>query len=179
MRINFYGGPGSGKSTIAAWAFYELKIRNYSIEHVSEYVKSWVYYKRPVKFFDQLYLFAKQQQYEYRYLSNGVDHIVTDSPTFLAYFYAKHYGHDEITKPIYDLNKAYEHHYPCINIFLERGEKLFQESGRYQTKDEAKDIDKQMKKDLIDFYGEDSVLFILYLEKEKILDYIYEKINKR
>ena len=35
-----------------------------------------------------------------------------------------------------------------------------------------------MKKDLIDFYGEDNVFFIPYLEKEKILDYICERVKK-
>ena len=40
MRINFLGGPSSGKSTTAAWLFAQLKDRQASIELVTEYVKA-------------------------------------------------------------------------------------------------------------------------------------------
>ena len=29
--INFYGGPGSGKSTAAAGLFYQMKIQGYKV----------------------------------------------------------------------------------------------------------------------------------------------------
>ena len=57
MRISLFGGPGSGKSTTAARLFSELKERHYSVEHVSEYVKSWTYMNRKPKGFDQVYIF--------------------------------------------------------------------------------------------------------------------------
>jgi len=40
MRINFLAGPGAGKSTTTAWIFSELKLRQVSVELVTEYVKS-------------------------------------------------------------------------------------------------------------------------------------------
>lgn len=86
MRICFIGGPCSGKSKTAAWIFSELKERKISVEHVTEYVKSWTYIRRNVKEFDQIYIFAKQQQMEYKFLSNGVKNIITDSLHYYLYF---------------------------------------------------------------------------------------------
>ena len=34
--INFYGGPGSGKSTAAAGLFYKMKLGGYSVELTDE-----------------------------------------------------------------------------------------------------------------------------------------------
>jgi ABC-type multidrug transport system ATPase subunit len=70
-RIGFLGGPGSGKSTTAAWLFAELKTQNKPVELCNEYVKAWTYLNRAVKEWDQVYCFAKQQQYEFRFLQAG------------------------------------------------------------------------------------------------------------
>jgi dephospho-CoA kinase len=59
--INFFGGPSCGKSTIAAYVFSQLKIKNYSCEYVNEYAKDCVYEGRStVLLNDQLYVLAKQ-----------------------------------------------------------------------------------------------------------------------
>ena len=56
-RICFYGAPGSGKSTVASYIFAELKMLNYNVEFVSEYVKRWTFIKREPQPFDQVFLF--------------------------------------------------------------------------------------------------------------------------
>lgn len=133
-RINLFGGPGSGKSTTAALLFAALKQRNYSVEHCTEYVKRWVYLKRAVNKHDQIYLFAKQQQAEYSCLNNGVQLIVTDSPCFLSYCYASKQEDGGITEALRLLNCSYDNDYPPINIFLNRGDKVYHQGGRWQTK---------------------------------------------
>ena len=45
MVINLLGGPGCGKSTVAAGIFHQLKSLGYSTELVTEYVKDIVYDK--------------------------------------------------------------------------------------------------------------------------------------
>jgi len=42
--INFYGGAGIGKSTIAADIFSKLKRKGYKTELVGEYAK-WLWYQ--------------------------------------------------------------------------------------------------------------------------------------
>lgn len=143
MRINLYAGPGAGKSTTAAYLFSELKRLDYSVELVSEYVKSWAISNRRVVGFDQVYLMGKQLQYEYRFVANGIEHIVTDSPVLLSACYARAYTPDlNIADSMESIIMSYETKYPSINIFLERGDKSYKCEGRYQTASEALEIDK-------------------------------------
>lgn len=147
-RINLFGGPGAGKSTTAAWLFAQLKDRQISVELVNEYVKSWAYQNRSVHKFDQTYLFAKQQHYEYRCLNNGVEVIITDSPTALSTIYALKYVNVETAKALQALNELYTQDFPCLNIFLERGDKPYVPHGRYQTHEEAKELDETIMRGL-------------------------------
>ena len=176
-RICLYGGPGSGKSTTAARVFSELKEQHYSVEHVSEYVKSWTYMNRAPKGFDQVYIFGKQLEYEHRFISNGVKNIISDSPTFLSGFYAHKYCLPGIAESIWDLCKIYDREYPCYNIFLERGDKTYHQDGRYQTESEARQFDNDIWDLLVDFYGSNLVR-IPYNDKEAILNKVLEVCDK-
>lgn len=175
MRFNLLGASGVGKSTTAAWLFSELKRKLISVELTTEYCKHWAYSGRKVNEFDQIYLFGKQLQYEYRFLSNGVKNIVTDSPTLLSMIYAKHYyPHINIWEPIQKINEEYEKRYPSIDILLIRGEKPYIQEGRYQSYDESKKIDLLIKLTLnstgrlyyeIDYQNRDGIL-------EKVMQHI-------
>jgi len=140
VRINFFGGPGSGKSTTAADVFARLKRELVSVEHVGEYVKAWAYQNRPVDFYDQFYLQAKQMQYEYRFLKAGVRNIVTDSPVALSYVYSAPHLRD-VLKLVSD---TYDKDFASYNIFLLRGDKPYVAAGRYQSKTKATEIDKKI-----------------------------------
>jgi hypothetical protein len=140
MRINLYAGPGAGKSTTAAMLFGKLKVLGYSIELVSEYVKAWAIEKRNVIGFDQIYLMGKQLHYEHRFLSNGIQHIVTDSPVLLSACYTKAFYPNlyVASNHMEGIIAEYEREYPSINIFLNRQDKEYKEEGRWQTHEEAK-----------------------------------------
>lgn len=173
MRINIFGGPGAGKSVTTARVFSELKEQRVSIEHVTEYVKSWVYGKRDVKEFDQIYLFAKQQQYEYRFLSNGVKNIITDCPCFLSVIYANKYISKEIGDAIWKLCEIYDAKYPPYNVFIERGDNDYIKEGRYHDLTEAKGIDDAILEGLDKHYGNIELLKVDYKDKNKILQKIH------
>jgi hypothetical protein len=146
MRINLLAGPGSGKSTTAAWLFSELKIRHISVELITEYVKSWATQKRQVTTFDQVYLFGKQMQYEYRFLNNGIKNVVTDSPLILSCVYADYYYPEmKLGQHLLEIMHKYESQYPSLNIYLERKDKPYNQEGRYQTYEEAKRVDELVK----------------------------------
>lgn len=178
MRINLLGGPGSGKSTTAAWLFSVLKEHHISVELVTEYVKSWACQKRQVTSFDQIYLLGKQMQYEYRFLNAGIQNIVTDSPVFLSAIYAEvYYKELNISKPILELVDAYEKQFPSVNIFLNRQNKPYHQEGRYQTYEQAKEIDKLIRSNLV-AKPEWTTHFVDYNNRTEILrilsDYIPE-----
>lgn len=166
MRINLFGGPGAGKSTTAAWLFSQLKDRRESVEHVAEYVKAWAYQKRPVMRYDQVYLFAKQQQYEYRFLKAGVKHIVTDCPCFLSIFYAG--AQTPLAQGLWTILQAYDEEFPVVNIFLVRGAKEYIQEGRYHTHEQAKEIDKEMLALLKKYYPTNTIA-IDFKQRETVL----------
>lgn len=177
MRINFFAGPGAGKSTTAARVFSQLKDRGVSVEHVGEYVKAWAYQNRQVKKWDQVYLFGKQHQYEYRYLSAGVKNIITDSPCFLAAVYSEYYGNDKVfSEALFALNKSYDKDYPAFNIFLDRGVKTYHQDGRYQTEAQARDLDLTIERALVS-HGV-SYTKIPYRDEVAILEAVLEKIER-
>lgn len=175
MRINLYAGPGAGKSTTAAWLFASLKRRGYSIELVSEYIKSWAVAKRNVAPFDQLYLMGKQLHYEYRFLSNSIKNIVTDSPVLLSAIYARSYFPElNIADSMESIVAEYEKSHPSLNIFLNRGDKEYHTEGRWQSKEEAQSIDKTVR--LVLDRNEIKYHEFSFFDHELILDHVISHI---
>jgi nicotinamide riboside kinase len=173
VRFNILGGPGAGKSKLAAYLFSQL--HGYSVELVQEHVKTWVYLKRNVNKFDQCYLFGKQQQDEYQFLVNGVKNIITDCPCILTVVYAQS---KEISKALLDLCLHYDFDYPCYNIILLRGELPYQTEGRYQGLENAKQIDKEIENVIKENYTPDEYGFFDTTDWEGILAKVREVIDK-
>lgn len=168
MRINFYGGPGCGKSTIAAKIFSELKIRDYSIELVHEYIKKWAYAKRVPKSFDQVYIFGQQMHAEDLVYQSGVQHLVTDSPLYMQPFYSKIYNFSAWGE-LMMIAKQYEKVHPSLNIFLDRAV-AYQQNGRYETPEMALDRDAKMR----EFLEQQCIPFVVFKPTEytDILNYV-------
>ena len=177
MRINFFGGPGAGKSTSASWLFSELKKRNKSVEYVSEYVKFWAYSQRKIHQYDQIYLFGKQMQSEYKYLVHGVKNTVTDSPILLAAVYAEINGACGIAEHLASICEMYDADYPSLNIYLKRGDKGYDESGRYQTTAQALEADALILEYLEKYYTRDQILKVDYNDQNTILERVLEVIE--
>lgn len=176
MRINLLAGPGSGKSTTSAWLFSELKLRQISVELVTEYVKSWATQKRQVTTFDQVYLFGKQMQYEYRFLNNGIKNVVTDSPLILSCVYADYYYPEmQLGQHMLEIMFKYEKQYPSLNIYLERKDKPYNQEGRYQTYEEAKKIDQLIKESVTKYLP--NVHFVEYSDRNGVLGLVLDHIN--
>jgi len=143
--INLFGGPGTGKSTAAAAAFGLLKLHGVDCELVTEFAKDLVWEDRQKTMEDQSYILSKQHHRLWRLIGN-VDIIVTDSPLLLSIVYQPDGYLKSFTNYVVDLFKSYNN----LNIFLNRI-KEYNPNGRYQTKSEAEDIDKLIKKTLNDY----------------------------
>lgn len=168
-RINLYSGPGAGKSTTAAIIFAELKKKGISVELVDEYIKFWTYIPRVPKNFDCLYCQAKQVHKEDTILRAGVDLIVSDSPIPLQYFYAKHHK-NPCQKQMFEISMEFEEMYPSVNILLKRDDADYKELGRYETLEQAKEIDDEFQQYMYDI----NACFATYPshESEAIVNYV-------
>ena len=140
--INLFGGPGTGKSTIAALVFGELKKKGYEIELVTEYAKD-----KTLE--NQIYVFGKQLHRIWR-VKNKVNFIITDSPILLSIIYDKE-KNDNLKRLVLDVHNNFNN----INILIKR-DTIYNPNGRFQNEIEAKLIDKQimnlLKNNSIDFH---------------------------
>jgi nicotinamide riboside kinase len=145
LRISLFAGPGAGKSTMAAAVYARLKTMHCNVELVQEYIKNWAYEDRPIKSFDQCYIFAKQMRSEDRLLQSGLEMIVSDSPMFLQCYYADKYN-TEFAPELFSIANKFEQEYPAINIFLKRHHCEYQQKGRYETYEESLVVDAEIQK---------------------------------
>ena len=86
LNINLFGGPGTGKSTIAAGIFSAMKHSHMRAELLQEYAKDLTYGKDGVKLSDQLYVLGKQHHKLFR-LRDQVDYVIHDSPFVMGVTY--------------------------------------------------------------------------------------------
>lgn len=146
IKINIYGGPSSGKSTLAAQIYATLKVLNQKVELVREYAKELVYQEIDMKTLNEkerLIILAEQFRRE-DLLKKNIDFLITDSPMMLtAYFHSHEYAKEIVLR---HLNKNEVH------LWAERPEK-FESAGRSHNEEQSKQIDIEMKK----FLSESSI----------------------
>lgn len=140
--INLYGGPGCGKSTLAAETFSQMKKLGYNVELVTEYAKDCVWRESMKQMTDQVYMLAKQHHRVA--MLTDVEWIVTDSPILLPILY----DHGQ-TKQLKALALELYARYENYNFLLNRA-KAYNPLGRTQTEAEAKVVDKLVESMLID-----------------------------
>lgn len=131
--INFIGGPGVGKSTTAANLFAFMKQKDINCELVAEYAKGVVWREAPSILKDQLYIFAKQHNAQFR-LRGKVQYMITDSPLILSLHYGEHES-EEFRK----LVRVKWNEFNNINFYITRT-KIYNPSGRNQNEEEANEI---------------------------------------
>jgi len=144
--INFFGGPGIGKSTSAAKKFYDMKQEGKNVELITEYAKDMVWENRNNILDDQLYLFAKQHRKLER-LRDVVDYVIVDSPLIMSMVYIKDDYYKNLKPLIYEAWNSFDN----ANILLKR-EKEYNPIGRLQTELEAIQKDLEIK-NLLDEYN--------------------------
>lgn len=138
--INLFGAPGSGKSTLRAGLFYEMKLAGYNVEEVTEYAKDMVWEERFNIFSDQIYILGKQNRRLLR-LTNKVDYVLTDSPILMGIAYMVATPYDETLEQL--IVKVFLS-YDNLNIFINRKHE-YQQIGRNQNELEADEKAEQIK----------------------------------
>jgi nicotinamide riboside kinase len=143
--VNLFGGPGSGKSTGAAYVFSQLKMHGINCELVTEYAKDKTWEHNMEALSNQAYVFGNQF-YRISRCANQVDVIITDSPILLSVIY----NNDPIlgetfNKMVLDVFNSYDN----LNYLLTKT-KPYNPIGRNQTEEESDDIGREIRKLLED-----------------------------
>lgn len=139
LVVNLFGGPGTGKSTLAAALFSNLKIKGVNAELVTEFAKDLVWSERNKELQDQVYILGKMYHKLWR-LKDKVDVVVIDSPLPLCVYYdqGKTPGMDEFVMGLFN-------QFRNINILLERNFP-YQQEGRYQDEEGAVNVHNDIRK---------------------------------
>lgn len=137
--INLFGGPGVGKSTLAAGVFYYLKQNRVSCELVTEYAKTLTWENRQSTLQCQPYVFSKQL-YGLEVLIDQVDIIVTDSPICLSLFYQADKYPPSFSQSVIDIFNTFNN----CNFYIHRENDQYDESGRISDIEFAKNIDSRI-----------------------------------
>jgi nicotinamide riboside kinase len=157
-RINFYGGPGSGKSTAAHYTTAKFKKRGYRAEMAREFVKHWTYHHRVPTAWDQVHIFGQQIQEESILLENGIDFAIVECPLVVGAWYTNSLN-PELTPHLLSLARKFDEAFPAINIFLDRGELEFDSVGRFSVHDEQSlaEMDRSMYSFVSDYVGTENL----------------------
>lgn len=166
--INFWGGPGLGKSTSSAELFAYMKKAGYNVELVTEAIKDFIWENRTTIYSDQLYILAKQNRRIQR-LIGKVDYIVSDSPILLGLIYTDPSYYKTFSNFVKELWDSYDN----TNILLSRSFE-YQPLGRNQTEAEAIEIDKKVK----DFLDNNGIEYLSVVNSENRLKEIKDYLCK-
>lgn len=142
--INLFGASSSGKSTLMADLYSEMKLKGMNVEMCTEWVKKWAWEGVVPTKYDQFYIIGKEIKQQSRLFSK-VDYIISDSPVLQAPFY-KYLatGVDNLTATVKEFYKMAREDGVYIKNFLLRRNKPFENAGRYQTESESDQIAEKL-----------------------------------
>lgn len=146
--INLFGGPGIGKSGIAAGITYKMKKKHIKVNNPYEFPKKLAWDNNIPAISDQLYVFANQHR-GIAECYGKVDYIVIDSPilfsTIYHRYYTKGYPAEMYGKAFHDMVIDLHRRYGSINILLERGVTIHNDDERFQNYKQSVEIDTLCK----------------------------------
>ncbi len=171
LHINFFAGPGVGKSTLAMELTSLLKKKGIDADMTQEYAKELIYDESYELLNDQLHV-AGEQHRRMKRLDRCVEVAVHDSPFVMGLNYcdANHIAHVEFNDFMIEQYNRYNN----LNIFLERSALYgFFEGGRSQDIVEAKELDNKIKQ----FLEINDIQHIIIKQDKYTLDLIQETLR--
>jgi len=139
--INFFGPPGTGKSTVASGLFNLMKVNGFSVEAINEFAKQMYWERRhPDHFQNQVYITAKQHNKQLNLVNHNIDYCITDSPLLLGMMYTPQDYYQSFKPLLKEMFDSYDN----INILLKRTKK-YDPIGRNQTEEESDQIGRDIQ----------------------------------
>ncbi len=143
--INVIGGPGCEKSLFSAAIVLFLNLHSKSVETIPDFAKLLVWQKNFEVLKNQY--FIAQRQYEMLNLLDGqVQFLVTECSQPQMMYYNENYLDNicDIGKTNTQILEWY-HQHNNVNILVERSDKNYIRTGRFQDEDQARAIDRGLR----------------------------------
>ncbi len=143
--INIIGGPGCEKSLFTAAIILYLHLHHKSVELIPDYAKTLVWQKDYEALRNQ-YKIAQQQYHMLELLDGQVQYLVTESSLPQVLYYNEFYPDNicDVSKTRKQILDWYKQH-NNVNIMVERGERKYIHTGRFQDEEQAKEVDRGMR----------------------------------
>ncbi|TAH12615.1 MAG: hypothetical protein EAZ11_05515 [Curvibacter sp.] len=143
--INVIGGPGCDKSLISSAVILYLHLHSKTVETIPDFAKSLVWQQNFEVLKNQY--FIAQRQYEMLNLLDGqVQFLITECSLPQVLYYNETYPENicDIAKTRAQILEWYRQH-NNINLFVERGDKKYVHTGRFQDEDQAIEVDRGLR----------------------------------
>lgn len=143
--LNIIGGPGCDKSLFTAAIILYLNLHNKTVEHIPDFAKSLVWQKDYEALRNQ-YNIAQQQFHMLELLDGQVQYLVSECSLPQILFYNEHHPDNicDIGKTRTQILEWYKQH-NNVNIMVERGDKKYVHTGRFQDEEQARAIDQGLR----------------------------------
>lgn len=141
LIINFFGGPGAGKTTNALELTAKLKRMKANAAYVPEYARELVLEDRLYEV-DQRDIYEEQEARMRREMRGGVEVIVTDAPLIMQAVYAPD---KEMRAEVINRAKRFHKGADVINIFLKNPRDIHLSVGRAHDKEQSINLDEKIK----------------------------------
>lgn len=140
--INFFGGPGAGKSTCAAELFAMMKKQSRKVELVHEAAKDYVWEDWAHIFGEQDWIFAHQHRLIRRLVRHDIEFAVIDSSILLSLFYMP----DDFPQSFRPFVQEVFDSYDNINILIDRNPNFpYDPTGRNEDEQQAHAVDMAIR----------------------------------
>jgi hypothetical protein len=143
--VNLIGGPGCDKSLITSAIILFLKLHNKTVEVIPDFAKSLVWQQNFQVLKNQYYI--AQRQFEMLSLFDGqVQYLITECSLPQVLYYNENYLDN-----ICDIGKTrtqildWYGQFNNTNILVERGDRNYVRTGRFQDEEGARKIDRGMR----------------------------------
>jgi hypothetical protein len=143
--INVIGGPGCDKSLVTSAIILFLKLHDKTVEVIPDYAKSLVWQQNFEVLKNQY--FIAQRQYEMLNLLDGqIQFLITECSLPQVLYYNENYADNicDIGKTRTQILEWYKQH-NNVNVLVERGDRKYIHTGRFQDEEQAKDIDRGLR----------------------------------
>lgn len=143
--INIIGGPGCGKSLFSSAIILYLSLHHKTVETIPDYAKSLVWQQNLEVLKNQY--FIAQRQYEMLNLLDGqVQFLLTECSLPQVLYYNENYADNicDIGKTRKQILEWYGQN-NNVNVFVERGDKKYIHTGRFQDEDQARAVDRGLR----------------------------------